>query len=493
MNVEAEPGRLFGPYRLDQLLGRGGMGEVFRAYHVEQDRVVALKLLLEELGDDPAFRERFLRESRVTARLTDPHVIPIHNWGQIDGRLYLDMRYVEGEDLGDLIDRSGPMTPAEAVDVVSQVAGALDAAHRSGLVHRDVKPSNVLLSTDVAGPARFAYLVDFGIARATSGETAAALTRAGTTLGSLDYMAPERFLEMPVDSRADIYSLGCMLYECLTGERPFPLEGLAPRMTAHLQSPPPGPSTRRAGVPGSFDEVIATAMAKRSADRYPTAGALAEAARRALSARPSAPGLAAQTGPSRVPVPPDMRTVRPAAPSASGPAAQAASSRVPVPPDMRTVRPAAPSASGPAAQAAPSRVPVPPDMRTIRPAAPSSLPPPPPVPHRVPEQADQQTVRPARPVRPAGRPVAAPPPSLQEHPTVRGAGSTGSRATPLSGRHPVPPPAQPSDPPSAPPPPPPNWRVAEARKDRSGGGRIWLLVIVVLVLAALVAGYVLLI
>lgn len=286
MNTTPGPGQQFGPYRIDQLIGRGGMGEVYRAHHVGQDRIVALKLLLRELGDDEEFRARFRREAQLTARLTEPHIVPIHSWGRIDGRLYLDMRYVEGEDLGDRLERDGPLPPARAVSIVAQVAGALDAAHRAGLVHRDVKPSNILLTDDLSGKKDFAYLVDFGVARSLSSSTI--LTRMGTAPGTADYMAPERFLEQPIDSRVDVYSLGCVLYECLTGERPFPLDDFAQLMTAHLRASPPPPS-RRASVPAALDDVVIRAMAKSRRKRYPTAGDVAAAAGSALACPPVLP------------------------------------------------------------------------------------------------------------------------------------------------------------------------------------------------------------
>jgi hypothetical protein len=273
----------FGPYQLQELIGRGGMGEVYRAYDTSRDRVVALKRLPTAMAADPTFQARFRAEAALAAKLHDPHVIPIHDFGEIDGQLYIDMRLVEGPDLARLLREGGPLPAQRVVDIVAQVATALDAAHATGLVHRDIKPANVLVVRSEGDLATdFVYVADFGIARALDGGTSGSLTSTGTTVGSLDYVAPERFANDHGDRRADIYALGCVLYEALTAERPFPVQGLPAIINAHFNTPPPAPTAKRAGLPAGLDAVVARAMAKNPDDRYPTAGALAADARRAL-------------------------------------------------------------------------------------------------------------------------------------------------------------------------------------------------------------------
>ena len=277
MTAEQPPltvGSRFGPYRLDRLIGRGGMGEVYEAYDTERDRVVAIKVLPEQLADDPVYRERFRRESHSAARLKEPHVIPIHDYGEIDGHLFIDMRLVEGDNLRAVLRAEAPLAPARAVGLIGQIAAALDAAHADGLVHRDVKPDNIL--TTARG---FAYLVDFGIAH-SSADTG--LTSDGAAVGSFHYMAPERFTSRVVTRGADVYALACVLYECLTGARPFPVGTDAAVMRAHLGEPPPRPSMIRRDVPLGFDAVIGRGMAKNPSDRHATAGELADAAEAAL-------------------------------------------------------------------------------------------------------------------------------------------------------------------------------------------------------------------
>lgn len=274
-------GTRFGPYELRALLGRGGMGEVYEAYDTVKDRVVAVKLLPVALAGDPRFQQRFRHESRVAARLAEPHVIPIHDWGEIDGVLYIDMRLVRGSDLRSVLRAKGPLSPARAVGIVEQVAAALDAAHAEGLVHRDVKPANILVT-----PSDFAYLADFGIARS---ERDPSVTATGQAIGSYSYIAPERFDTVPIGGTADVYSLACVLFECLTGTQPFPADGMSSLIRAHLSTPPPRPTVHRAGLPGALDEVISRGMNKEPADRYPTAGALAAAARAAVSGTSSVP------------------------------------------------------------------------------------------------------------------------------------------------------------------------------------------------------------
>jgi serine/threonine kinase PknH len=274
---ESREGTDFGRYRLRRLIGRGGMGEVYEAEDTTKDRIVALKLLPEAVSHDPVFRKRLQREAHSAGRLQEPHVVPIHDYGEIDGVMYVDMRMIDGTDLRNMLKKFGPMTPARAVAIVRQIASALDAAHESGVMHRDVKPENILITRD-----DFAYLVDFGIANAATDEK---LTELGTAVGTYAYMAPERFTSDEVTYRADVYALTCVLHECLTGTQPFPGDSVSVVITAHLMQPIPKPSQERPGIPAAFDTVVAKGMAKKPEDRYASAGDLAIAANEALSDR----------------------------------------------------------------------------------------------------------------------------------------------------------------------------------------------------------------
>jgi serine/threonine protein kinase len=283
-------GTRFGPYELNALIGVGGMGEVYRAYDTIKGRTVAVKVLRAEMAADPGFQERFRRESRVAARLQEPHVIPVHDFGDIDGVLYIDMRLVEGASLKDELRANGALDPSRAARIIAQVAAALDAAHADGLVHRDIKPENVLLTPD-----DFAYLVDFGIAH---GGGDPSMTSTGLVIGSCAYMSAERFSGGQVGPTADVYSLTCLLYESLTGRPPFDTGDLRQLMMAHMFSPPPRPSIMRRGISRAFDDVIARGMAKKPAERFPSAGELAKAATSAVS------GVQPPTAPAALPSPP---------------------------------------------------------------------------------------------------------------------------------------------------------------------------------------------
>ncbi|CQD14933.1 Ser/Thr protein kinase [Mycobacterium lentiflavum] len=271
-------GTPFGRYRLITLLGQGGMGEVWRAYDTVTDRIVALKVLPAHFAADRTFQQRFRREAHAAARLNNPHVVPIHTYGEIDGRLFVDMRLIEGRDLASAL-ASAAMSPARAVHIVEQVAQAVYAAHKIGLVHRDIKPSNILLDEH-----DFAYLIDFGIARVV-GETG--LTGTDAVVGTLRYMAPECFKVGQADARSDIYALACVLYECLTGGAPFPGDSIEQQVAGHLSTPPPRPSD--SGAPPAFDAVIATGMAKDPEQRYSTPMDMARAARDAITVPLRAP------------------------------------------------------------------------------------------------------------------------------------------------------------------------------------------------------------
>src|SRR5439155_11949757 len=260
-------------YRIEALLGRGGMGVVYRAYDPRLKRNIALKLIAPELSGDARFRERFLAETELAASLEHPNVIPIHDAGEVDGQLYLAMRYVEGSELKTLLQKEGPLDPGRALAICAQVAGALDAAHAKGLVHRDVKPSNVLLDAQ-----EHAYLADFGLSRRLAEQGIPAPH--GLSLGTPAYAAPEQIEGEEVDGRADLYSLGCVLYECLAGEAPFVRDSELAVLWAHLQEEPPSPVAYPDLAP-----VFQQALAKDPTQRYASCRELVEAARQALGLR----------------------------------------------------------------------------------------------------------------------------------------------------------------------------------------------------------------
>jgi serine/threonine protein kinase len=277
MSISTDPrigSELFG-YRLEALLGRGGMGIVYKAYDPRLKRYVALKLIAPGLSEDERFRDRFLAETELAASLEHPNVVPIHDAGEVDGQLYLAMRYVEGGELKTLLEKTGALEPARAVTICGQIAAALDAAHARGLVHRDVKPSNVLLDEN-----EHVYLADFGLSRRLADPGGHG--EGGFSVGTPAYAAPEQIEGGEVDGRADVYSLGCLMYECLTGQPPFVRDSELAVLWAHVQEEPPAASEHNPDLPIDIDPVLAKAMAKSPDDRYGSCGELVATARDAL-------------------------------------------------------------------------------------------------------------------------------------------------------------------------------------------------------------------
>jgi Protein kinase domain len=338
-------GTEFAGFRLRAVLGRGGMSIVYKAENPRLGNVIALKVLAPELATDQVFRNRFREESQIAASLNHPHVIPIHDFGSSDGLLYLAMRYVAGTDLRHLIAERGWLAPDAAVHLLGQAARALDTAHRRGLVHRDVKPGNLLIARGADdGDPDHVYLADFGITKYVGGRTG--LTIAGTVLGTVHYASPEQLKDHAVGGPADQYSLGCVLYECLTGRAPFEKASNEAIMWAHVQEFPAPPSLVRPGLPPAIDEVFTRVLAKDPADRYADCREFVEAARAALpTARPRSrptwsPGIRSQAA-----------RVRPQA--ASSPAARGAGGFQPAPVPSAGFQPAPARSAG--FQPAPAR------------------------------------------------------------------------------------------------------------------------------------------
>ncbi|HKG39239.1 MAG TPA: serine/threonine-protein kinase [Conexibacter sp.] len=345
MRPDPALGSIVGGCRIDAVIGHGGMGVVYRAEQLALGRRVALKVLSAALSHDASFRARFQQEARLAASLDHPNVVPIYEAGEDGDHLYLVMRYVDGIDLRSLLQRDGALPPPRAARIVAQVAAALDAAHAKGLVHRDVKPANVMVCTDAGGDR--VYLSDFGLTKPVDATTG--LTRTGEWIGTPDYAAPEQIEGRRVDARTDVYALGCALFEALTGTAPFPRDVPMAKLWAHVNAPPPSLAAIDRSIPRAFDEVVRRALAKDPAERYASAGGLGRAAVAAAEDRP---------------VPEEDRSVA-TGEAAALPATERLAPAPPLPPAAVSRRTARPPARRPApartrvTTAAPQRVPQP--------------------------------------------------------------------------------------------------------------------------------------
>ncbi len=303
-------------YRLDEETGRGGMAVVYRAYDTRLERPVALKLLAPELARDAAFRQRFIRESRTAAAADHPNIIPIFEAGEADGVLFIAMRFVHGRDLQSLVNAGGPLPAVQACHIISQVAAGLEAAHAHGLVHRDVKPGNILLDGAASFPGH-AYLSDFGLSKRALSDSA--LTSTGQFLGTVDYIAPEQIEGRPVDARTDEYALACTAFTMLTGAPPFTRDESVAVMWAQMSAPPPALTSRRPDLPAAVDEVMAKALAKVPVERYATCPQFADALCRACGLEPGAPGPGPQPAQVPGPSPTEVSGWQPGRPGAAEP------------------------------------------------------------------------------------------------------------------------------------------------------------------------------
>lgn len=266
-----EPGTELRGYRIERFVGQGGMGVVYEATQLSLERRVALKLISERLGSDERFRDRFRHEARAAAKIDHPNILPVYETDELpDGRLFLAMRFVDGPDLDSLLRARGPLNAEQTVAVLSQIGEALDAAHQQGVIHRDVKPANVLLESRESGWR--AYLTDFGLAKEQTEVTG--VTGTGQVLGTVDYMAPEQGSGRDIDAAVDVYAFGCTTFCCLTGEPPYPRENANATLLAHVTAPVPVPSEHVEGIPSALDILVAQAMEKDPAVRAASAGAL---------------------------------------------------------------------------------------------------------------------------------------------------------------------------------------------------------------------------
>jgi streptogramin lyase len=300
-----QPGAVFAGHRIEGLAGRGGMGVVYKATHIALDHVVALKVISPELAGDSRFRRRFEEESRIAVSIRHPNVVAIHHAGEEDGLLFVTMDLIDGVDLRGLLHAHGQIDPGHAASVISEVASALDAAHARGLVHRDIKPGNILIEGE--GDSERVYLTDFGLARLVEATTG--VTATGAFVGTLDYVAPEQIRGERVDARADVYALGCVMFELLTGHTPFAArDDKVAKMYAHLQEEPPRPSLLRPELPRELDLVVGRALAKDPDKRYPSAGDFARAATAAVSGSPTVEAERSVAVGAAAPGPPEATT-----------------------------------------------------------------------------------------------------------------------------------------------------------------------------------------